>query len=170
MIALIEQILAYEEGFRSKPYLCSEGYVTVGYGTKLHKTPNLDPSDFLIRVTPDVAVGWLQCDISKIEKRLMASHVGGTDGIYDQMICCYPNRKAVVLSMAYQLGVSGLLGFHRFWAAVTMGKYEDAANEMLDSRWATQTPARAWRHATVMREGKMTDVYPRVYDQAHSHG
>ena len=46
---------------------------------------------------------------------------------------------------AFQLGVSGLLGFKNTLAMIEAGKYQDAANSMLQSKWATQTPARAKR-------------------------
>lgn len=54
-------------------------------------------------------------------------------------------RRGVLINMAFQLGVSGLLGFKNTLAMIEAGKYQDAANSMLQSKWATQTPARAKR-------------------------
>lgn len=155
---LVANILEYEEGFRRRPYICSEGYVTIGFGTKVHKSKGLDPEDFLISVNRSTAMGWLEAQLSLIEVRMARSQIYGIYEILDS----YPNRRAIVLSMAYQIGVSGLRGFHRFWAAVAMENWEDAAKEMLDSRWAKQTPERARRHAEVMRSGTMSQVYPRM--------
>lgn len=56
-----------------------------------------------------------------------------------------PARRGVLINMAFQLGVSGLLGFKNTLAMIEAGKYQDAANSMLQSKWATQTPARAKR-------------------------
>lgn len=65
-----------------------------------------------------------------------------------------PARKGVLLNMAFQLGVSGLLGFKTTLATVQAGKYQDAAKQMLQSKWATQTPARAQRLSNQMATGE----------------
>lgn len=62
-------------------------------------------------------------------------------------------RKAVLLNMAFQLGVEGLLGFKNTLKLVEEGKYENAAAAMLNSLWAKQTPARAKRLSEQMRSG-----------------
>jgi lysozyme len=64
-----------------------------------------------------------------------------------------PVRQGVILNMAYQLGVDGVLGFKKFIAAVERGDYEKASVEMLDSLWADQTPARAKRLSVQMKIG-----------------
>lgn len=63
-------------------------------------------------------------------------------------------RKAVLISMAFQMGLNGLQGFKNTLAMVQAGKYEEAAVGMLNSTWAKQTPARAKRHAEQMRTGE----------------
>jgi lysozyme len=55
--------------------------------------------------------------------------------------------------MSFQLGVDGLLGFKQTLDAVKGGRYDEAAFDMLQSRWAQQTPARAKRLAEQMRTG-----------------
>lgn len=63
-------------------------------------------------------------------------------------------RKGVLLNMAFQMGVEGLLGFEHTLSLVRDGKYDLAAHAMLMSKWATQdTPARAARLAEQMRTG-----------------
>lgn len=54
-------------------------------------------------------------------------------------------RQGVLLNMAYQMGVQGLLGFPKFLKMVEQGEYLKASKEMLDSKWADQTPERAKR-------------------------
>jgi lysozyme len=63
-------------------------------------------------------------------------------------------REAVIVAMAFQMGTEGLLKFVNTLAAVRYGKYEDAANGMLASLWAKQTPERAMRMARQMRTGE----------------
>lgn len=69
------------------------------------------------------------------------------DNINDQ-------RKAVLLNMAFQMGVSGLLKFKNTLASVEAGDFEDAAARMLKSKWAQQTPVRAKEMAAQMRTGQ----------------
>ena len=63
-------------------------------------------------------------------------------------------RQGVLLNMAFQLGVGGLLNFKNTLAKVEAGDYEGAAANMLKSKWASQTPARAKRMAEQMRTGQ----------------
>jgi lysozyme len=62
-------------------------------------------------------------------------------------------RKGVLLNMSFQLGVDGLLGFKNTLAMIERGEYARAAEAMLFSRWAEQTPARAKRMSEQMRSG-----------------
>lgn len=62
-------------------------------------------------------------------------------------------RRGVLLNMSFQLGVAGLLGFKNTLELVRTGKYDLAAHSMGQSKWATQTPARAKRMMEQMRSG-----------------
>ena len=62
-------------------------------------------------------------------------------------------RRGVLLNMSFQLGVAGLLGFKNTLTTIEAGRYESAAEQMLQSRWAKQTPERAKRMAEQMRTG-----------------
>ena len=63
-------------------------------------------------------------------------------------------RKAVLLNMSFQLGITGLLKFKSTLAFIEAGDFENASANMLKSLWAKQTPQRAKRLAEQMRTGK----------------
>lgn len=63
-------------------------------------------------------------------------------------------RQGVLVNMSFQLGVEGLLAFKNTLAEVRAGNYEKAAELMLMSKWATQTPERAQRLAKQMKTGE----------------
>jgi len=63
-------------------------------------------------------------------------------------------RQGVLLSMAFQMGVDGLLTFKNTLGMVRAGDYAGAARGMLNSLWARQTPERAARMAEQMRTGQ----------------
>jgi len=65
-------------------------------------------------------------------------------------------RFAVLVNMAFQMGIGGLLQFKRTLGSIEDGQYGEAAKEMLDSTWAKQTPARAHRMALQMETGEWT--------------
>lgn len=149
----IEAILKREEGFRNRPYLCSEGYVTVGLGTKLHSKLGQNPMDFPITVSLETAEEWLRSKVAVIDLRLSKSVYGFA---YDQL---NDQQRVIVLSMAYQMGTEGVLKFKNMWAALISGDNHLAAQEAMDSRWARQTPERAERHARVLEGESFESVY-----------
>ncbi len=63
-------------------------------------------------------------------------------------------RKGVLVNMAFQMGVDGLLGFKNTLAMIRDGKYQMASEAMLQSKWATQTPERAKRMSDQMKTGQ----------------
>jgi lysozyme len=62
-------------------------------------------------------------------------------------------RQRVIANMAYNLGITKLLGFRNTLVAMRQGKYGDAAAGMLASAWAGQVKGRATRLADMMRKG-----------------
>ena len=146
---MIENIIEREEGFRPNPYLCSEGYVTIGYGTKIHKLQGMKPEDFSLRVTKESGFALLQDELIRVISGIGASRVSA---YYTHLS---EERKTIIISMAYQMGLVGILNFHKMWRAISLGNFDLASEEMLDSMWAKQTSGRAKRHAQVMKSGSL---------------
>lgn len=55
--------------------------------------------------------------------------------------------QGALVNMAFQLGVAGLLGFTTTLGLIKDGKYKEASEQMLKSKWAVQTPNRAKKMA-----------------------
>lgn len=64
-----------------------------------------------------------------------------------------PVRQRVILNMAFNLGVAGLLGFKNTLAAIKAKRWSAASQGMLASKWAKQVGLRADRLAKMMRTG-----------------
>ena len=62
-----------------------------------------------------------------------------------------PKAKEVIIEMVFQLGKRGVSRFAKMWEALGNQDYDEAANQMLDSRWHKQTKSRAESLATIMR-------------------
>jgi lysozyme len=141
----IAKLLMFEEGYRSKVYYCSQKYPTIGIGWKIgSKNQPLD--DFkLMTISKEAALA--QCD-SEASDLAINLHC---------VIDCWQDlneaRQAILISMAYQMGLSGLMKFKKMIAAIEAGDFVEAAAQGRDSRWASQTHSRANRHMRVMLLG-----------------
>lgn len=62
-------------------------------------------------------------------------------------------RQDVLVNMAFNMGVHGLLEFQEALAAMRAGHFAGAAVAMLESQWARQLPDRSARLATQMSTG-----------------
>ena len=147
---MIAKILDFEEGFSPVPYLCSEGYVTIGLGTKLHSEKDQDPSKFLLVINRETAYVWLKREVKDVEDRILRGSHAETYKMQPRPV------QHIILSMGYQLGYSGLFKFKNMWKKLDAHDYDGAADEALDSKWYTQTPQRAFRHAGVIRVRNMS--------------
>lgn len=147
MMSEIIKILKFEEGYRSKPYIDSEGYPTVGYGIKLGPRGGAI-ENYTFTVPEAVGSVWLETLLSN--NRLQMNTI---PGIVDALRHCSEPRSDILQSMAWQMGVEGLAGFKNMLALISQENFTAAASCMLMSKWARQTPNRAKRHAEVMRSG-----------------
>jgi lysozyme len=131
---MIEQ-LKQHEGLELKPYRCTSGKLTIGYGRNLEAKG----------ISKGEAESMLFSDIAEVEDKLVRA--GFLSGLNDA-------RKAVLINMAFQLGFKGLSKFRNMLAAVQSEQYDLAASEMLDSLWAKQTPNRAKELSEQMLTGE----------------
>jgi len=73
-----------------------------------------------------------------------------------------PARAVALISMGFQMGVgapgrddAGLSGFDTTLGLIAQGMFAAAADAMIGSKWAKQTPSRAMRVAAMIRTGKI---------------
>jgi len=119
--------LARDEGLRLKPYKCSAGYLTIGYGRNLESNG----------ISREEADAMLDCDIAAISKDL------------DKNIPWWrqmpESAQRGIINMAFNLGWSRLKHFANMLAALKSGNYLEAAQHALDSKWSFQVGDRATR-------------------------
>ena len=143
------ELISFEEGYRMKPYLCSEGYPTIGIGKRIGPK-GADLSLYEFTVSKGVAELWLLIEVDKIEDQLCQLDW------YQNLNC---DRQSIISSMAYQLGMTGLLKFKNMIAALEREYWQEASKQALDSTWHKQTKQRAERHAKVLYCGSIEEVY-----------
>lgn len=127
--------ITMNEGYRKDLYHDTEGIPTIGIGFNLLEGFSLEESTLILKHRMHKFINEL---CQRVPVYLKVSQV----------------RKIVLLDMVYNLGVTRLLGFRKMLAALDRGEYQLAAQEMLDSRYASQVKGRARRNAHMMETGE----------------
>lgn len=136
---IVEQ-LKRDEGFRATVYLDTVGKRTIGYGHNCDASPISAKS-----LTEAEATQLLLQDIATVKTKLGASLAWF--GSLDEC------RQGVLINMAFNMGVGGLLGFHNTLAAFQRGDWHGVALGMTNSKWYFQVGARAQRLTTQVLTG-----------------
>ncbi len=146
IVETARNLIARHEGYRRfvyddydgepiKPGMQVYGHPTIGYGIALD-IEGIDES---------VATELLN---KKVETLL--SMLNG----YEWFASLTDARKAVIVDMAYNMGIDGLLKFEKTIEALKNRDFNAASDEMLNSAWAKQTRTRADEDANIMRSGQ----------------
>ena len=143
---LYEEISS-DEGKVLHAYLCSELHATIGIGHKILDTdPEKELDIFGINweeVPDDQHITEDRCYILFQEDVQIA--ISGCMKIYNNWNDLPQEVQHILVNMCFQLGQRGLSNFKQMGKAIEEGDWEKASVEMMDSRWATQTPERAKR-------------------------
>ena len=124
------------EGFRSTVYKCTAGHDTIGYGFAIKD----------LHLTKD------DCDM--ILERKIAELKIRVNNKFPFLADLPEEVQDVVIECCYQLGVSGFSNFKKTIEYLMQKDFENAAIEMLDSRWAKQTPNRAKKLSDIVKYAK----------------
>lgn len=62
-------------------------------------------------------------------------------------------RQQALTNMAYNLGIAGLSGFVSFLTEMKNGQFDQAADDLMKTKWAGQVGARCSRVAEAIRKG-----------------
>ncbi len=122
------------EGFRDRVYKDTLGIDTIGYGFAIKDLVlDEDIAEMILRRKLDNL-------IDRVNKRF-------------KFVKDLPHAaQDVMYEMCYQLGVTGVSKFKKTLAYLENFEYRMASKEMLDSRWARQTPNRAKRLSDIIGE------------------
>jgi lysozyme len=149
----LKAALTRDEGFEEKPYLDTENIWTFAIGRNLEHSPLtgaewkalLDAGSIEVKVT-----------------RKGAEYLLGNGIAQAEMTCAttfkwWPNldpvRRDVIANLCFNMGIRRLLGFRNMLAAMSHGDFGIAADELMDSKYATQVGQRAQRLAAALRSG-----------------
>lgn len=131
--------VARNEGFSRYTYLDTEGIPTIGIGFNLEEGFSMEESKLIL--------------MHRLGK--LADQLPDAIPVFKDMD---EVRQRVLIDMAYNLGIAGLKKFRRMLAALERREYEEAAKELLDSRYAAQVKGRAVRNARMMETGEWENL------------
>lgn len=117
------------------PYRCTAGKLTIGYGHNLDATPLRGIGEGSA-IAEAEATRILEEDVRVVKEQVTRTFPWAAS-------LDFP-RFAVLVNMAFNMGIRGLYTFTNTLSAVQNGAYEDAARRMLASRWATQVEEGKW--------------------------
>lgn len=150
-LEIATKLIKLNEGLDLEVYTCDAGFWTFGYGTNLEvvdgvfkgKTSKTD-IDFTkglesaIRQIENLGYKDKQAlaeDFAFLElvtcKRALSKHSWFTDDL-----SCF--QQAIIIDLAYNIGVAGVLKFQNMIAAIKQRNYGIACEEMLDSKYHHQ--------------------------------
>ena len=142
MVDVIKQTLKEQikqhEGYRLDVYKDTLGFDTGGYGHKI--LPGED--------IPTTKEGWDKLFDEDFEKAWDLK-----DKFCAENNLNIPSKAECILcEMIYQMGFAGVSKFKIMIAALQQNNFVEAGRQMLDSRWAKQTPNRAKTLSKQMEE------------------
>lgn len=148
-------LLVKHEGERFKAYKCPAGKRTIGIGHNLDDN-GLPPSVAARMTLSDILANGIDHETSReifaydlaIAERDAKQFAGLA---WESMNNA---RRAALIDMAFQLGLSRLSGFKGMRKAMQTGNWNQVAYETLDSKYAQRdTPARAREIAQIFKTG-----------------
>ena len=148
--------LRRDEGERLKAYKDTVGKWTIGVGRNLDDVGIRPEETRLLGITASSARA--NGITSAQSAALLESDLDEVDAALDKALPWWrtlnPARQRVMVNMAFNLGIRGLLGFQNTLNMIESGDYEGASKNMLLSKWARQVGERANRLSVMMRSGR----------------
>ena len=137
---LLESVKKHE-GYRNKVYLDTLNKRTVGVGHLCVENFWEDGKEYEEKFLMDI-----------LQKDLQGAIDGAEELCKDLKIS--DDAKIIIIEMIFQLGKTGVSKFRNMWKALQQDPpdYKEASVQMLDSRWAKQTPNRAKEMASHMEK------------------
>lgn len=120
---------------RLLPYRDSVGLLTIGYGRNIDERGiSQEEADYML--SNDIA--------NSIKEAHGFPWYAGLD----------EPRQAVICNMIFNIGLNRFKGFKKTIEYIENGDFDEAATEMLDSKWASQVGKRATRLSSIMKTGE----------------
>ena len=140
MEEVMERIKKHE-GFRDRVYLDTLGKRTIGYGHLCKPDETWDDDRT-----------YSKAELETVFKTDFNIALNGANTVLAGCGDVPQKAKEIIIEMVFQLGMTGVSKFKNMIKGIKNKDWKTASIEMLDSRWAKQTPSRAKELSKIMGE------------------
>jgi lysozyme len=135
----LTEMLRRHEGVETHAYKCTAGKITIGVGR------NIDPAGG-IGLSDDEIEMMLENDAARCAEELGREFqwFSGLDDV----------RRDAMIDLCFNIGITSLRNFKMANAAMAEDDYDKAADEYMDSKWASQVGNRAKEICAMIRTGE----------------
>ena len=141
------QYITIHEGREYMPYKCPAGRWTIGVGHNYQDNPLPHDIDLYLRQNGKI----LDEHIDRLLAIDIIRAVSDCKKIFSNWDALSPDRKMALTDMCFQLGGAGLRKFKKMILCIEHEAWDDAARQILNSLYATQTPQRARENAELIK-------------------
>lgn len=149
---LLEQIKRHE-GFRTHVYKCTASRNTIGYGHNIDADNTMCVADFKDGIGREEAGRLLLGDLNNARDQLFR--------VYPEFNDLKRPRIDSLINLVFNIGIGsgrtgkGVMGFRKMIRAIRHGDFEEAADQMLDSKWKGDVgPTRSHEVSEQLRTGE----------------
>jgi lysozyme len=129
------EMLKRHEGLRLKPYYCTAGKLTIGYGRNLED----------VGISEHEAALLLSSDIVEVEQDIKS--------IFLNFNTFTENRQIALMNMLFNLGKTKFLKFKKMIKAIKNNDWDEASIQAKDSKWYTDVKGRAIEIIQLLKKG-----------------
>jgi lysozyme len=157
LLTIITILLMRHEGLSLTEYRDSTGNRTIGYGWNLDAHPLPEGIGFAPKGKP--------ARLNSTSEAVKLLDIS-TRSHWDDLIAALPwvaienpatnwntARQAALLDMAFNMGITTLLEFNNTINLMRLGRYDEAAKNMMRSKWAMQVKGRAVTLSNIIKTG-----------------
>jgi len=129
------EMLKRHEGLRLKPYYCTAGKLTIGYGRNLED----------VGISEHEASLLLSGDVIETEQDIKSIFLNFNDFT--------ENRQIALMNMLFNLGKTKFLKFKKMIKAIKNNDWNEVAIQAKDSKWYTDVKDRAIEVVQLLKNG-----------------
>lgn len=130
----LKELLRKHEGWKKFPYTDTVGKLSIGCGRNLTDR-GLDDNEIMFLLEKDIIIAMTDLQ-----------------SIFPDFFEFSDRRRVALISLAF-IGKEKLLGFKKMIQAVKDGRWDNAGDEVIESKYAKQVGERALEIAEMLREG-----------------
>lgn len=145
----LRKLIKRHEGLSLIPYECPAGRTTIGWGWNYDANP-----------LPEAIVGHLKqrgSITSEMAEELLDIAIERSTGecrkIYPKFKTFSEDRQNALIDMMFNMGLSTMSKFSKTIHLINIGHWEDAADNLMLSKWYKQTGRRGKAIVKMIREG-----------------